>query len=387
VLTEEEWGRVTGPLETAWTLPPRAYTSGDIFAAEVRRIFHRDWICVARASQLPEPGDYLCLDLVDQPIVLVRDAEGTLHAMSRICLHRAMPLVEESGNGTRFVCPYHNWTYELDGRLRSAPMMEGADGFDPNHCRLPQLAVEVWQGFVFVNLQGEAAPPLGLRLAGLEEEIRGYGLADLQIAGTLEFDSPWNWKILVENFMEAYHHIGTHRQTFEPEYPARDSTVADNGGEPWALLRMPSIKREPPNLDKQPDELPYLSTLPEAQRHQLLACSVYPTLLFAGSASSGVWYQLEPRGPGDMHLKIHLLLEPETIARSAAAIDAMMEGIRFIHQEDIAANAGPWQGLQAPLTTQGRLSSATAYSPAIWVGDDTRSRSTTYISPIVSSQV
>ena len=207
MLTEEEWSRVTGPLEAAWTLPPRAYTSSDIFAEEISRIFYCDWICVARASQLPDPGDYLCVDLVDQPIVITRDSQGALRAMSRICLHRAMPLVADQGNAGRFVCPYHNWTYELDGRLRSAPMMEGAAGFDPAECRLPQLAVEVWQGFVFVNLRPDA-PPLAPRLAGLAEQIDGYGFGDLQIAGTLEFDSPWNWKILVENFMEAYHHIG-----------------------------------------------------------------------------------------------------------------------------------------------------------------------------------
>ncbi len=364
MLTEEERSRVTSPLEAAWTLPPRAYTSSDIFAEEMRRIFHRDWICVARASQLPDPGDYLCVDLVDQPIVVARDAQGSLHAMSRICLHRAMSLVEDQGNAGRFVCPYHNWTYELDGHLRSAPMMEGAAGFDPSACRLPQLAVEIWQGFVFVNLGGDAAPPLAPRLSGLADQIRGYGFGDLHIAGTLEFDSPWNWKILVENFMEAYHHIGTHRHTFEPEYPARDSVVADNGGEPWSLLRMPGVKRDRSGQeDVDGEALPYLSTLPDDQRHQLLACSVYPTLLFAGSASSGVWYQLEPRSAGDMHLKIHLLLEPETIAKSAAAIGAMMDGIRFIHEEDIAVNAGPWRGLQAPLTTQGRLSPLEA---AIW---------------------
>ena len=341
-----------------------AWKDPHIYALEKEAVFGRNWLFLGHESQIRNPGDFVQAYMCETPVILARSAKGEVHAHINSCSHRGVPVCRtDHGNARRFVCPYHNWTYELDGRLRSAPMMEGADGFDPNQCRLPQLAVEVWQGFVFVNLLGEAAPPLGPRLAGLEAQVRGYGLADLQIAGTLEFDSPWNWKILVENFMEAYHHIGTHRQTFEPEYPARDSVVADNGGEPWGLLRMPSVKREPPNPDKQPDELPYLSTLPEAQRHQLLACSVYPTLLFAGSAASGVWYQLEPRGAGDMHLKIHLLLEPETIAGSAAAIDAMMEGICFIHQEDIAANAGPWQGLQAPLTTQGRLS---PFEAAIW---------------------
>ena len=181
MFTEQEWDRVRRPLSGAWTLPPAAYTAADVFAAEVRRIFYRDWICVARTTQVPAPGDYLCAALaglaaialdppsrqegqpvhevvptvraprVDQPIVVSRDHSGELHALSRICVHRAMPVAEGSGNASRFVCPYHNWTYELDGRLRSAPMMEGADGFDPARCRLPRLGLEVWQGFVFVN--------------------------------------------------------------------------------------------------------------------------------------------------------------------------------------------------------------------------------------------
>ena len=358
MLTDREWARITQPLAQAWTLPPSAYTSADVFSEEARRIFYRDWVCVAREEQLPTPGDYLCVDLVDQPILLCRGLDGQLRALSRICLHRAMPVAEGSGNASRFVCPYHNWTYELNGRLRSAPMMEGAAGFDSEACRLPELALEVWEGFVFVSLDA-GAEPLGPRLAGLEAEIGNYRFADLRIAGTLEFDSPWNWKILVENFMEAYHHIGTHRHTFEPVYPARESSVPDNGGEPWCLLRMPSVH----DPETEADGLPLLPDLTDTERRQLLACAVYPTLLFAGSATSGVWYQLEPRGAGAMRLRIHLLLEPDTIAQRGAASQAMLEGIRYIHEEDIAANAGPWQGLQAPLTRQGRLS---PFEAAIW---------------------
>lgn len=122
------------PLEKAWTLPPDAYTGEAVFQREIETIFRKDWICVARQEQVAKPGDFVCFGLPDQPIVVVRDSNGKLQALSRVCLHRAMPLVEGEGNATRFTCPYHTWTYELDGRLRSAPMMDGVDGFDVRDC-------------------------------------------------------------------------------------------------------------------------------------------------------------------------------------------------------------------------------------------------------------
>ncbi len=349
--------RAVAPLPQAWTLPPAAYTSPDVFALELERIFRREWICVARVDQLARPGDYRCVDLVDQPIVVTRGRDGELHAFSRVCLHRAMPVAEGAGNVTRFVCPYHHWTYELDGRLRSAPMMEGAEGFEPARCRLPALRTEVWQGFVFATADPDASA-LAPRLAGLARKLGNHRLDDLVVAGTLEFDSPWNWKILVENFMEAYHHIGTHRETFEPVYPARESSVPDNGDQPWSLLRMPGVDH-PEN-----PELPTFPGLAGAERRTMLAACVYPTLLFAVTPNSGAWYELAPAAHDRMALRIHVLLRPETLETlSDAARDALVETVRYIHQEDIAANAGPWRGLRSPMTGQGRLS---PYEKAIW---------------------
>ena len=129
VLAAEQMARVGEPLARAWTLPRTAYTEPSVFAAEAERIFRRDWLCVARVEELAKVGDYRCVDLVDQPIAVTRARDGEIHAFSRICLHRAMPLAAGAGNASRFVCPYHNWTYELDGRLRSAPMMDGVEGF------------------------------------------------------------------------------------------------------------------------------------------------------------------------------------------------------------------------------------------------------------------
>lgn len=351
--------RVRNPLSLGWTLPPAAYTSPAVFAAEAERIFGAYWVPVAHTSQLANSGDFICIDLPDQPIVVTRNKTGELQAFSRICLHRAMPIIEGRGNATRFTCPYHQWTYELDGQLRSAPMMDGAEDFDTQACRLPALRVEIWQGFVMVNLSPDAAP-LAPQLSGLEAEVADYGMSDLEIATSLAFDSPWNWKILVENFMEAYHHIGTHKDTFEPVYPARESFVPDNGDAPWSLLRMPGK----PGDENEAEGLPPLPGLDESRQHELFAATVFPTLLFAGNANMVFWYQLMPRAHDDMHLQIHVLMPaPVSAMLEPDDIDAIAESVRFIHVQDIEVNEGPWRGLQAKMTTQGRLS---LYEKAIW---------------------
>ena len=334
-----------------------AYTSSEVFQAEVDTLFARDWICVAREDQLTHEGDFVCAELPGQPIVVTRDREGKLNAFSSICLHRAMPIVSESGNATRFTCPYHHWTYELDGRLRSAPMMEDVEDFVPQQCRLPSFRVETWQGFVLVNMNPDAEA-LSPRLEGLASRIENYGLDRLVLADSTEFDSPWNWKILVENFMEAYHHIGPHKDTFEPTYPARESSVDDNGGAPWMLLRMPG-HHEPGEQD-----LPPLPALTDTQRHELLAITVFPTLTFALNASMGFWYQLEPRAHDRMRLRIHVLMTPELRDMlTAEHLREIRESVRYIHMQDIEVNEGPWRGMHAAMTRQGRLS---RFEEAIW---------------------
>lgn len=356
LLDETELNRVRAPLPQAWTLPPAAYTDADVFAAEKAGIFSKDWLCVAREEQLAEIGDYQCVDLFDQPIVVVRGRDSQLRALSRVCLHRAMPVAEGGGNTTRFVCPYHNWTYELDGQLRSAPMMDGVEDFETGKCRLPELKLETWQGFVFVNLDAEAEP-LAPQLAGLAALIENYDFGEMAVVETIEFDSPWNWKILVENFMEAYHHIGTHKSTFEPTYPARQSLVEDNQGEPWVFLRMPGKSAAAPE-----DVL--LPKLTAQQQTELVAICVFPTLLFAASANGGAWYQLEPTAHNRMRLRIHALMPGEIASGlDAAARQEIISMIRVVHEEDIEANEGPWRGLNAGLTSQGRLS---LFEEGIW---------------------
>ncbi|MEM9564446.1 MAG: aromatic ring-hydroxylating dioxygenase subunit alpha [Actinomycetota bacterium] len=357
MLTTEERDRVRAPLAEAWTLPPQAYTDPAVWAVEVEQVFRRDWVCVARVEQVGEARAQLPVDVAGQPVVLTNPTGGAdgIRALANVCLHRAMPLVAEPASGRHLTCPYHLWSYDLGGRLRTAPLMEGCVGFDVDDQQLPEIPVEVWEGFVFVCLAPEPEP-LAPQLEPLRRLLADHAMGDLVIGGTIEFDSPWNWKLLVENFMEAYHHIGPHRRTFQPIYPAAQSSVPDNEGGPWSLLRMPGVRGD---VDGDGREgLPFLPGLRGRQRDELLAACVFPTMLVAPSSTLTVWYELRPSAHDEMLLRIHLLLPPETLARPEieAAVPAIMDDIAGVHHEDIAVNEGPWRGLQAPLTGQGRLS-------------------------------
>lgn len=346
------------PLGRAETLPPEAYTSPEVYAQEEARIFRREWLCAGRLDQVPEPGDYVALDLLGHKLVMVRGEDRRVRVLSRVCRHRAAELVQGRGRARSFPCPYHRWTYGLDGSLLGAPLMDEVD-LDRAACRLPALRTEVWAGWLFVCLDPEA-PPLAPRLAGLEALVADYRLEDMVADEPLVYDSPFNWKVLVENFMEAYHHVGTHRDTLEPLFPARAASVPDNGGEPWSLLRMP------PAASGAPEEgLPPIEGLPEARRGELLAVCVPPCHLFALTDASLAWYQLLPDAAARFALRIHTCV-PRRVHEDPALEGprrALRELTALVHGQDIGACEAVWSGLHSRDAAPGRLHRLEA---AIW---------------------
>jgi phenylpropionate dioxygenase-like ring-hydroxylating dioxygenase large terminal subunit len=219
---------VGGDRAAATGLPRDVYVDADVHEAEVRRVLHAGWLPVARTTSLAKAGDFHCVDLLGVPLVVSRDAGGELHVLSRVCRHRGMPVVEGRGNRRDFSCPYHLWRYGLDGRFLFAPAMERSASFDTSKCNLPLVAHEEWGGWVFANLSGTAAP-LTPSLEGLSARVRDARIDELVTAATLEFDSPWNWKIMVENFMESYHHIGPHAGSLQLFNPAFGTYATDDG--------------------------------------------------------------------------------------------------------------------------------------------------------------
>lgn len=349
-LTADALLRVRKPLESAWTLPPAAYLDDAVYARETERIFRKSWLPLARVDQLPNRGDYLSLDLFGQPVMVVHGQDGEYRVMSRTCLHRAALVAEGDGNRKLFTCPYHAWSYDTSGQLVRAPLMEGANGFSPSDCRLPQLRTEIWEGFILANFDAEAAP-FAPQVESFTRYFSNFQLANMKVIRTLNFDSDWNWKVLVENFMEAYHHIATHPETFEPSYHARDSKVPDNDG-PWSILHMPAAHEE------LPEGLPPVEGLEDWQIRDLFAATMFPHFLLGIQGSVVTWYQLFPQGAGKLQLKIHICVPAShtDIDGFEDIADGIAELVGYIHSEDIRANDLVWEGLNAPMTGQGRLS-------------------------------
>ncbi|MEM9332587.1 MAG: SRPBCC family protein [Pseudomonadota bacterium] len=209
---EELRKNVSVPFEQARAMPPSVYTSPQFLDRELKDIFSVDWYCVGRASALSNPGDYVTLELAKQPIIVLRGKDGNLKAMSNVCLHRMSTLLQGRGNTRTIVCPYHAWTYNLDGSLRGAPAMTLNDGFCKDQYKLPEIRCEEWLGWIFVTLNPNATP-VGEQLVQVEELVGDYGMESY--TQTFFETHVWdtNWKVLAENFMESYHlpvcHAGT----------------------------------------------------------------------------------------------------------------------------------------------------------------------------------
>ena len=353
LLKDQEIKKVRAPLEEGWTLPPVAYTRPEIFQQEVKTLFYREWICVAREEQLLASGDYRAVQVIDQPLIVVRQPDKSIRAMSAICPHRGMPVVESHGQAKHFSCPYHLWKFALDGALVSAPLMNEVADL-PTDCGLAPVLVDTWQGFVFVNLDPEASS-LSERLTHLNELVEGYDMTSMRIAGSVDYDCPWNWKLLIENFMEAYHHIGPHNDSLQGLYPARKSYVSGSVEDGWSMVHMPSVNEK---AEEEERLLPDIPGLNKKQLSETLASVIMPSFCWLNTPAIAFWYELQPSSHDDMKLTIHAMAPKEMLDGddAAEAGQFLLEVIKGIHEEDIPVNLGPWRGMHAPLAKQGRLS-------------------------------
>ncbi|MEE8046251.1 MAG: SRPBCC family protein [Dehalococcoidia bacterium] len=321
------------------TLPKHFYTDSEVFEYEKGAIFRREWLPVARFDQLPNSGDYLTYDLFGDEIVVIRDTSGTVNAFSNVCLHRGCAILQDRGHldSNVIACPYHKWGYDLDGKFRGAPFMDQAEDFDRTDMRLPKVQVEEWQGWIFINVDPSAAP-LASQLTELGDRLSPWGFADLKLVDTLTFESPWNWKIMVENFLESYHHTATHPETLNAAYPAKGTHAEQVNGN-YILLENPSIDK---------DNVP----------HFWAGC-ILPFTLFSlvrdKQSATGTWYQMLIDDQGNFRLHIHLLVSP-AMASDEVAVKEYTEIVTRIHLEDIPRCQGVWKGVNSRFYQQGRLS-------------------------------
>lgn len=342
---------VRQPFERAHVMPPAVYTSPEFLEQEIKHVFARDWVTVGRASTLSRPGDYLTYELAGQPIFAIRDNDGHLHAMSNVCLHRMSTLLEGSGNKRAIVCPYHAWTYNLDGTLRAAPAMTLNTDFCKESYKLPQIRCEEWLGWIMVTLNADA-PPVSEQLADVQALIDDYGMENY--IETFRETHIWNtnWKILAENFMESYHlpvcHAGTigglsklEEMVCPPGLPAFNYHTILKDGTLKIALAHPSNTR-----------------MTGDRRRTTFLLAVYPSMLVTLTPGYFWYLSLHPHGAGQVHIVFGGGMAPEFVDsdEAQAHFTQLKTLLDKVNVEDRGCTEKVYRGVCAGAARAGHLS-------------------------------
>jgi len=332
-------GAFTGDASRSWTLPSRYYLDEAVAAREQQRIFQRSWCYVAHASELPAPGSYLTDRVAGQPVLLLRDREGALRAFYNVCRHRAHLLLKGCGTlKAGITCPYHAWTYGLDGRLKGARLTDDVPDFDKADFPLRPLGVSDVAGLVFVHLD-PAAAPLDREAPGFSKTLTDHlpGLAGFALAARITFEIAANWKVCVDNFSEAYHIPVAHPELARLHGGKPEPAVI---GERFACYR--NIGRSSYAGFPVGENAPYLSwTL--WPHHCLLSLPGSPQLIVL---------RMTPDGPGRCVERADILAPAGAPAETLAKIQALFA--ETFNPEDIAIVEAVQQGLASLGYDQGR---------------------------------
>lgn len=341
------------PFEDAIALPPEIYTSEEILAIEQEKIFAQDWVCAGLANDIPNAGDYITYTIADQPVFVTRDSKGEVRAFANVCRHRMMQLLEGRGNKKRIVCPYHAWTYDLNGKLIGAPHMERSNAFVKKKICLPEVKVEIWEGWIYLSLNPNATP-VADTLKPLAKVVARYKMADYVPVVTEDHVWQTNWKLLTENFMEGYHLPVAHKATVgawiaveETEFPKKvpngftyQSFVKEDGA--TYGVAHPKNKR-----------------LKGKWRNTSLLPSIFPTHMYV-LAPDHLWYlSLRPNGVGETLVRFGVALAPE-LHDSLEDVDGFVNDLvgffKKVNAEDRFVVEGIFRGAKAPYTEPGALS-------------------------------
>ena len=369
----ESLRRSRGTFEDAVGLPPDVYSDPDFHRFEMEAIFGAAWLCVGRAEQIPEPGDYLSVTRAGEPLIVVRGTDRVIRVMSAVCRHRGMCMTasvdrtdddmldppELQGGSSRTIrCPYHFWVYDLEGQLVGAPEMTRTTGFDMAEIRLPGLAVEHWQGFIFANFDVDAAP-LAPRLAKLDAALANYDVASLVTVDPFTIpDVPFNWKIMIENFMEMYHNSRLHHgiHDFAPSSGAWYSDA-----EPGDVAMFGFNTTLEPDGGFNPTFKALFPPLPGTtmdERQRIVFALVAPSLLMGFQSDSAFWFYVDPTGPTTHALSMAYIFPASTVELPdfGETLEEAIAGVANFNRQDMPTNVATQMGMQSRYAPRGRYS-------------------------------
>ncbi len=345
------------------TLPSSWYRSESVLAVEKERIFCREWVCACRAEELAEPGTFRVLDILGESIILLRNREGELRAFYNVCRHRGARLCREPAAAAapagaqlrggiaagRITCPYHQWAYDLNGRLIAAPWLSGEPDFDKSLFSLYPVGVECWGGFVFVNLTPRGAGSLAQQLGAIPGRLERYPLSELRIGRTIRYEVAANWKVLCENYNECYHCAGVH-----PELCALVPAFRERGGGNLDWLRGVPHREGAYTFTKSGTSRrrPF-PTLNEDERVRHKGELVFPNLFVSLACEHVAAFILQPRGAMRTDITCHFLFEPFEIDKPDFDPSDTSEFWDLVNRQDWAICEAVQQGISARVHERG----------------------------------
>jgi Rieske 2Fe-2S family protein len=351
--------RTTASLPAAWYYDPAQYSR------ELEAVWYRDWICVGRAEDLREPGDYVVVMIGDESLILTRDREGGLRAFHNTCRHRGTILCTtlrgRFANG-RIVCPYHAWSYALSGELLTAPKMELPADFRRENYSLYAAHADCWGGFLFVNLSDEPPTTLTAFLGREAENVRRWPLADLVSVHREVKTLACNWKVFWENYSECYHCPGIHPELCRvmPIYKEGILSYADSSTSPPHGKTDDVRPRVAPGfvtwtLNGQ-TKLPLIEGPSEADRTLGVVFASFTANLFIAAHPDYVRsVRIAPRGPEQVELTVDWLLPPGAAERNAKELENMYALGRLVVAQDGRVCELNQQGLRSRSHREGIL--------------------------------
>ena len=366
VFDPAHYAQVRAPLLEASSLPPWCYTSEVFYRREVERILLDGWHLACRVDEIPVAGDYRVFDLCGRSAIVVRGNDGEVRAFANTCRHRGTRLLDDAGHARAIICPYHAWTYQLDGALFGCRGMEKTKGFSKADNGLYPVRLGQWAGFVFISFNAEAAS-LEDWLGDLPEQFGSYGLENFRTVRRTHYDLACNWKLYIENAMEDYHTPTVHRTSIG----LQETTPIDTVGE-WDSIHMPG-EATIGILSGDSTPFPHVAGLRGRPASGSSFTVLYPTTFFGSTMDCVWWLQTIPDGPRRCRVIQGACFPESTVAR----VDFDEHVVKYYRRwdrsipEDNAISERQQAGLELAEATPGRLSvhEPVVHSMANWVLD------------------
>ncbi|HJW37790.1 MAG TPA: aromatic ring-hydroxylating dioxygenase subunit alpha [Candidatus Udaeobacter sp.] len=379
----------------ARSLPQRYFVSRDVFEQEQEKIFSGQWVLVGHQSQLKKSGDFFLATIAGESLIVVRDQKSEVRAFYNVCRHRGARLKEDAcGHASAIQCPYHAWTYALDGRLIGAPHMDDVPGFDKADYSLHPVNLGVWGGFIFVNLADASTSRSNRDYMSLEEwfaplngKFSRWNLAALLSAKRIEYDVQANWKLIFQNYSECYHCLGVHPELskISPHDSAENDLTEGPflggfmriakgrsltmSGKACALGiadssrghdRVPARNRNPSQEIENDDDHEH----EHDGKNRVFYYSIFPNMLLSLHPDYVMVHQLEPQSPERTLIVCNWFFHPEAFEREDFKPEDAIEFWDMVNKQDWHVCELSQQGIASRAYVPGPYSARESISAA-----------------------